>query len=268
MLMVLFCRSHKITTLATFMSGVAHYYKSNHMPLHRDTLFQSTKRGLNNYYGLSQHNTPKAALSWSQLTTLVDHLTPSTSADIRSFDLVRDVCLYLFCFYGLFRAREVLGDHFQWQNVRVRDWGIEVIVPFSKTNNQPTPVRMVKRNDVYCPARAYQAYYALTPRPLRAASLPFFRSTVDRSTALSYAAALATLKTRVHSLFGLDPNAYGWHSFRRGGTTALFQALVPDSLIALQGRWSSLTYRRYFDNQHHHTIPTSLLLQATAQSLL
>lgn len=266
MLLVFYCRTHKVTTLSTFLAGVSNYYKSNRMPLHRDALFQSVRRGLNNYFGLSQHVAPKAALTWLQLTQLVAHLLsspPSDDLEVSSFRSARDVCLYLFCFFGLFRAREVLGDHFRWCHVRRHEWGIEVTVPFSKTCNHPTPVRMVKRDDPYCPIRAFDRYLTATPTPLRSPSLPFFRSIPSRSTPLSYSDALSSLKQRVGQLFGVDPCAYGWHSFRRGGTTALFQASVPDSLIALQGRWSSLTYRRYFDNSHHHTMPTSLLLQHT-----
>jgi hypothetical protein len=268
MLLVYYCRTHKVTTLTTFLSGVANYYKLNHMPLRREAKFQSVRRGLTNYLGLSQHNSPKAALTWSQLTRLVDHLQPppSTNSPTRSFDSIRDTCLYVFCFFGLFRAKEVLGDHFRWSHVKQFDWGIEVTVPFSKTCNQPTSVRMVRRDDPYCPVLAFEAYRSATPAPLRSASLPFFRSTIDRSTPLAYPEALSTLKHRIGSLFAIDSVGYGWHSFRRGGATALFQAAVPDSLIALQGRWSSLTYRRYFDNNHHHTIPTSLLLKHTRQT--
>lgn len=264
LLLVYYCRSHKLTTLPTFLAGVAHYYKLNHMPLHRDALFHSVRRGIANYLGLSQHNTPKAALSWSQLTSLVDHLLLSpSSATAPSFDATRDVCLYLFCFYGLFRGREVLGEHFQWQHVTRHNWGIQVVIPFSKTNNQPVSVRMVSRNDAYCPARAFDAYHSSTPAPLRLGTLPFFRASPSRSTPLTYASALSVFKHRVRDVLHSTADHYGWHSFRRGGTTAMFHAGVPDSLIALQGRWASLTYRRYFDNTQHHTMATSMLLQAT-----
>ena len=116
----------------------------------------------------------------------------------------------------------------------------------------------------YCPTRAFDAYHTSTPPPLRLGTLPFFRASASRSTPLTYASALSTFKQRMRDVLHTNNEHYGWHSFRRGGTTAMFHAGVPDSLIALQGRWASLTYRRYFDNAQHHTMATSMLLHATA----
>ena len=58
-----------------------------------------------------------------------------------------------------------------------------------------------------------------------------------------------------------DPTDYSGHSFRRGGTTALLLAGVPEATIAAHGRWKSLAYRGYFDVQHS----VRLRLAATAQ---
>ena len=57
------------------------------------------------------------------------------------------------------------------------------------------------------------------------------------------------------------PCDYSGHLFRRGGTTALQIAGVPESTIASHGRWKSLAYRSYFDVQFN----LHLRLAATAQ---
>lgn len=259
-LLVWYARTHKITTLAGFMSGVANYYAEHELGvLSRGRRYAQTMKGLSNFFGLSESVQPKAAITWSQLTQLVDQL------DLQplSFAVARDKCLYLFSFYALLRLRECVGPRLTWDLVRVHEWGLETIVPFSKTNLRPVSIRMVSRPDRYCPVRAYQSYRSLTHVKLTAGTLPFFRQEADRSSALSTDTALAALKQRLSVDLHLSAADYGWHSFRRGGTTALFLAGVSESMIAMHGRWLSLTYRRYFDQSVHFTQPTATLLAAT-----
>ena len=263
-LLVWYSRSHKITTLAGFMSGVANYYAEHELgSLARGRMYHQTMKGLHNYFGLSESVTPKTAITWQHLTRLIDHLD---SVHPPSFESARDKCLYLFSFYALLRLRECVGPRLSWSLVHEQDWGMELVVPYSKTNLRPVSVRIVSRPDAYCPVRAYRSYRALTHSSLRAGALPFFRMEHDRSTPLSTDAALSSFKSRLSSVLGVSASEYGWHSFRRGGTTALFLAGVPDSLIAIHGRWLSLTYRRYFDRSIHCTLPTSQLLAATRSS--
>ncbi len=259
-LLVWYARTHKITTLSGFMSGVANYYAEHELgTLSRGCRYAQTMKGLNNFFGLSESVQPKTALTWTQLTQLIDRLD---SVPV-SFVSARDKCLYLFSFYALLRLRECVSPRLTWDLVRLHDWGVEIVVPYSKTNLRPVSVRVVSRPDAYCPARAYQSYRALTHRRLRAPCLPFFRLESDRSSPLSTDVALTSFKRRLSTGLQLPAADYGWHSFRRGGTTALFLAGVPDSLIAIHGRWLSLTYRRYFDPSIHFTLPTSQLLAAT-----
>ena len=242
------------------MSGVANYYAEHELgPLARGRKYAQTMKGLRNFFGLSESVTPKTAVTWQQLTQLVDHL--ATISD--RFVATRDTCLYLFSFYALLRLRECVSPRLTWSMVRVHEWGVELVVPYSKTNLRPVSVRIVARPDSYCPVKAYQAYHALTHRRLSVSTLPFFRQEADRSSCLSTDSALASFKRRLSQQLHLDAADYGWHSWRRGGTTALFLAGVPDSLIAVHGRWLSLTYRRYFDPSVHFTLPTATLLQAT-----
>jgi hypothetical protein len=242
------------------MSGVANYYAEHELgALPRGRKYAQTMKGLHNFFGLSESVQPKTALTWQHLTQLIDRLD---SLPV-SFESARDKCLYLFSFYALLRLRECVSPRLTWQLVSVHEWGVEIVVPYSKTNLRPVSVRIVSRPDAYCPVKAYEAYHALTHRRLRVASLPFFRQEADRSAPLSTDSALASFKARLSSDLSLPAADYGWHSFRRGGTTALFLAGVPDSLIAIHGRWLSLTYRRYFDPSVHFTLPTSQLLAAT-----
>jgi hypothetical protein len=242
------------------MSGVANYYAEHDLgALPRGRRYAQTMKGLHNYFGLSESVKPKTAITWKQLTQLIDYLDSSPA----SFDSSRDKCLYLFSFYALLRLRECVSPRLTWSMVIEHEWGMEIVVPFSKTNLRPVSVRIVCRPDAYCPVRAYRSYRALTHSSLKSGSLPFFRQLVDRSSPLSTDSALASLKRRLASVLHVSANEYGWHSWRRGGTTALFLAGVPDSLIAIHGRWLSLTYRRYFDPSIHFTLPTSQLLSAT-----
>ena len=55
---------------------------------------------------------------------------------------------------------------------------------------------------------------------------------------VSYAQALRGFK-QLLTLAKLDPNKYGLHSPRRGGTTDAFCNNVPDFIIDIQGRWKS-----------------------------
>ena len=242
------------------MSGVANYYAEHDLGVMcRGRRYAQTMKGLHNYFGLSESVQPKTALTWSQLTTLVDRF----DAVPVTFVSARDKCLYLFSFYALLRLRECVSSRLTWDLVRMHEWGMEIVVPYSKTNLRPVSVRIVSRPDAYCPVRAYLAYRALTHPKLRTASLPFFRQEADRSAPLTTDSALSAFKHRLSTELHLSASEFGWHSFRRGGTTALFLSGVSDSLIAIHGRWLSLTYRRYFDSSIHFTLPTSQLLDAT-----
>lgn len=72
---------------------------------------------------------------------------------------------------------------------------------------------------------------------------------------------IARIRTLVRVALRRDPQQFAGHSFRRGGTTALLQAGVPEATIATHGRWKSLAYRSYIDVQHN----LRMRLAATAQ---
>jgi len=55
---------------------------------------------------------------------------------------------------------------------------------------------------------------------------------------------LFSVKNIVAGILGRDHHDYSGHSFRRGGTTAMYEAGVLETLIAMHGRWRSLAYRK------------------------
>ncbi|KAG6616087.1 uncharacterized protein IUM83_03735 [Phytophthora cinnamomi] len=63
--------------------------------------------------------------------------------------------------------------------------------------------------------------------------------------AVLLAKALEKIITKVATRCGKDSRKFGTHSLRCGGATALLQAGCEDSIIKLQGRWSSDCYQRY-----------------------
>jgi hypothetical protein len=142
-------------------------------------------------------------------------------------------------------------------------WGIALTLPFSKTSLLPTQVDLIRRDDELCPLAAYNSYIALVPSRLHLPHHPFFLSAPHGSTAspLTESDFIRRIRGLVRSSLHLDPSDYAGHSFRRGGTTALYLAGVSESTIAVHGRWRSLAYRTYFDSNRSQR----LRLMATAQ---
>ena len=79
--------------------------------------------------------------------------------------------------------------------------------------------------------------------------MPSFKNSVILSThPLKYNTALRDLHT-VLRLIGIDPDGYGEHSGRRGGTTAAAAKGATLTELMLQGRWKSESMPRlYTDN--------------------
>ena len=156
--------------------------------------------------------------------------------------------MYLFAFFGLLRLREFCSPSLTFTDVKPTTYGIELTVQFSKTTLVPVQVVIIRRDDELCPLAAYQQYITHIDSRLRLPLTPFFRLTADRTTAHSdvqFATSLRRLLSIIHP--NSPPSNYASHSFRRGGTTAMFMANVAETVIAAHGRWKSLAYRRYFD---------------------
>ena len=92
---------------------------------------------------------------------------------------------------------------------------------------------MIATGDDFCPVRMF----SLLRRLVAAAGggNPF---------TATYASFLGSIKLRC-VLAGVTKKGIKPHSLRRGGTTALALAGVPEAMIQAHGRWSSLEYRKY-----------------------
>jgi hypothetical protein len=167
----------------------------------------------------------------------------------------------LFAFYGLLRVREYTCGALCVMDVHPHRWGVSLTIPFSKTSLIPITVDIIRRDDQLCPLVALRNYRALVPVSLQAPHHPFFLESLHSSSPLLDTQFIRRVRSLVQTALHRDPSSYAGHSFRRGGTTALLLAGVPEATIASHGRWKSLAYRGYLDVQHSRR----LRLAATAQ---
>lgn len=260
-----YASSHKITTLPAYMSALADWYKSNSLgPLPRDhDRVVRVRKGLNNYYSLGECTTPKRPLGFTeliQLHALIDHDT---------FVGAREWAAYLLSFYALLRRSEILDSRIAFSHIHVHNTGMSITIPFSKTSLQAHTVHLCRRHDVLCPVLAFVRYRSfISPQLLSIRSCPAFLDTAQTSKAVNHRTMIATLKSRLDSML-LNSKHYGWHSWRRGGTTAMFAAGVAETLIQSHGRWASLTYKMYLDttvNLEHSLLPTQMLCSSPSSS--
>lgn len=254
--MVFYARTHKITSLPQYISAVANWHHEHELgELPRERLYYRVQKGLGNVFGLSETVEPKAAITLEDLSNIYSRL------EHNSFAGARDWLCYIMAFFGLLRIHEYIGSSLKFSHVNLHSWGLGINIPFSKTSLQPVCVRIVKRdaNDIFDPVTAYLNYIAFIPVKLRHGNMPFVLHHNDRSAPLPDHIYVQTFKLRVKNCLHKSPENYAGHSFRRGGTTALFLAGVPETVIAAHGRWKSLAYRKYFDATINLLLPTSLL---------
>ncbi len=173
------------------MSGVANWYAQHSLgELQRCKLYHDVKKGLENFFGLSESSEPRTAFTFDDIKSLVDQLNPNT------FDGARDIFHYLISFYGLLRRSET-GARMTWAHVIRHTWGLDIIVPYSKTNLRPITVRLAARGDRYCPLVAFDHYSRLVHAKLRHRSLPLLLSHADRSLPIDIHAANTRLVERM-----------------------------------------------------------------------
>lgn len=253
---IVYAQRHRITSLAGFISAVAHYAMRRGFPdLPRGRTFDRVKAGLLNWYGDTNFSEPARGFTVADLLAIRAHINLAVFPD------ARDWCAALFAFYGLLRIREYTCSGLLRQHVTVHGWGINLAVPFSKTSLIPTAVALIRRDDILCPVAAHRAYTRLLPVRLRGIDAPYFLHNNTTSAPLTDVTFIRHVRRWVRDALHRPPDEYSGHSFRRGGTTALQIAGVPESTIASHGRWKSLAYRSYFDVQFN----LQLRLSATAQ---
>jgi hypothetical protein len=253
---IIYAHSHRITSLAGFVSAVNyHALRMGHPPLPRGRTFDRVKAGLANWFGDTNFTEPAKAITELDLRNI------HSSIDLTTFADARDWCACLFAFFGLLRIKEYTCAGLLSQHVALERWGIHLTIPFSKTMLIPTAVAIIRRDDDLCPVAAYRAYTVLLPRGSRSPEQPFFLHHPHSDTPLSDTTFIRHVRRWIRHVLQQDSDAFSGHSFRRGGTTAMQLAGVPEATIAAHGRWKSLAYRSYFDVQHN----LQLRLAATAQ---
>lgn len=259
---LLYVRTHKTTTLASFMSAIqSHYTDRGWGPLPKHAVYKKLIRGWNNMIGPVDAVTPKAAFSETQLRAFYDHLHSN-----HTFLNSRDWLMYLLSFYALLRVSEV--HRLRWSDLAVSGRYVGVRVPYSKTSLTPVVIKLFIRSDWACPKRAFDryftAYLSTTTRMPNSNDALFVSNPKDATSAVTIEQSQRLLKTIITRTFEANskgpPSDYAWHSFRRGGTTALINAGVPDSMVQSHGRWRSDCYLRYYDTVNVHTLlPTQML---------
>jgi integrase len=214
------------------------------------------RTGISNLNGDTDFSEPAKALTTDDLYAI--HAT----LDLTTFTDARDWCASLIAFFGLLRIKEYTCSGLLVRHVTQEKWGINLTIPFSKTSLIPTTVSLARRDDdVLCPLAAYRAYIKLVPDAYRRPDRPLFLEHAHSDAPLTDTTFIRHVRRWVTKVLRQDPTDYSGHSFRRGGTTALLLAGVPEATIAAHGRWKSLAYRGYFDVQHS----VRLRLAATAQ---
>lgn len=252
-----FCAQWSSTSLKVFMAAVRRWQQHTFgvKDLPRDVAWGELRRGIRRVYASVDVPRQAAPFSLEHLASLHDKL------DLSRFASLRFWCMSLFAFFGVFRISEYASGRLRAADVQLvrvggaAKWALVVTVQFSKASFVPQEVFLSARSDCLCPVRAWLVYRArLSARVISLPSAPAFVLSPTDPTAVSAAAFGAFIKVAAKQL-GLDPSSYSGHSFRRGGTTAMFASGVPEAAIQRHGRWASHTYRSYI----HHTLPQQLL---------
>ena len=156
--------------------------------------------------------------------------------------------------YGLLRLAEVVantaaGPHpLLRQHLQVIN-GKELLltVARSKTDQlaQGFQLPLAANGTLSCPVHALVLQY-INRSPFITASphTPLFL--LEHNQAPTRDWVVKRLRLAIGKL-GLQPQQFSGHSFRRGGTTSLAHAGVPDHLIQQMGRWKSATYQAYIE---------------------
>jgi hypothetical protein len=235
--------SNSVHSIPSWLSGIEHFLSNHNRPrLPRGEFFKKNLAGLQNIFGSVDkviRATPLTETHLRALYNILDH-TKKTDAILW--------CSYVFAFQGLLRLSEFSNKRMKLKHVTRTSHGLQLTVPFSKTDLTPTNIQLVQRDDILCPVKAFDnAKRFLSDKP----KTPIFSFTKD--------AFRKALQFCIKNING--PKGVTSHSFRRGGTTALVEAEVPESYIMAHGRWTSQAWRKYIDfgllQQH---FPTKMLM--------
>ena len=120
-------------------------------------LIRRVRKGIVNYYSLSEQVDPKKPIGFAELQqfcSLIDHST---------FHGAREWAIYLLGFFAILRRSEYLDPRIHMEHLSIHSLGLSITIPYSKTSLHPAAVHVSKRDDIYCPVRAIRRYLSYIP---------------------------------------------------------------------------------------------------------
>ena len=213
--MLFHVHSRAFSTLPLILSAISHFHCRNYYS--SPTTSRAVTRSLDGAKRLfGSPSIPRKIITKS----ILDALFALTLLSDGSFVTVRTVWRIFIEFYGLLRFSEVTNLKFSdisWSNL-----GLDIFILKSKTDQSGKGdwVSVARQPSfISCPVLFTRKYLSLLPfdsgfiMPSTTNSIP------DSSSPLSYSTALHDLRSVLRQI-GVDPQGYGEHSSRRGGTTA------------------------------------------------
>ena len=236
---VWFCRTHKFSSLKNYVSAIRHVQLGAGLgELERGVRWQRVKQGLSNFYSLTQEVEKKLALSVDQLRAI--------SKIVDQTDEFQSVCWFatVIAWHALLRVGEYCDGRMRWRDVKLCDRGVAVNVRFDKVKLKPREVCVVAwpSEQALCIVHAFNQFVKARGGAYGTSDAPLLSC---GGVVLSKQKYIAQLKQWAAVACSVQKSVVAGHSLRRGGTTALTQAGVPEMLIQHHGRWESFTNREY-----------------------
>ena len=222
------------STLPTILSSISHFHCRSYFS--SPTISRSVTRalaGAKRIFG--SPSTPRRIITKSMLASLFTlTLRPDTS-----FIVVRTVWRIFMEFYGLLRFSEV--SNLTFSDISWTDVGFDIFISKSKTDQTRKGFWVAiasQPSSPACPVAFTRKYLSLLPYNSGFIMPSVTNSVPDSTSLLKYNTALRDLRS-VLRLIGIDPQGYGEHSGRRGGTTAAANKGATLDELMIQGRWRS-----------------------------
>ena len=237
-------KTRAMSTLSHALSAISHFHSKFHFE--SPTITRSISRALEG----AKRSFGKPSISVKIFT--IDHLIQLSQlayAPSCSFVFLRTIWRIFIEFFGLLRFNEVANlvmSDISWTST-----GFDIFIKKSKTDQHSKGDYVsIKRNKnaSICPVSLTLFYFKKFDIK-SGYLLPVLRGrNIVTSSPLTYNTALRDLR-KCLSKIGVDPNGFGEHSGRRGGTTAAALAGASVDELMLQGRWKSQDMPRlYSDN--------------------
>ena len=236
------CRA--FSTLPVILSAISHFHCRSHFS--SPTTSRAVTRSLQGAKRLfGSPSIPRKIITKSILSSLfVLTLRPDAS-----FILFRTVWRIFMEFYGLLRFSEV--KNLTIADIHWTDLGFDIFIAKSKTDQSCKGdwVAIASQPDFpECPVSFTRKYFSLLPYSEGFVMPSVKSSVISHIHPLQYNTALRDLRT-VLQMIGVNPQGYGEHSGRRGGTTAAAAKGATLTELMMQGRWRSESMPRlYTDN--------------------